>query len=94
MGTGALHAPALLVQCCWLLTQSHPHTPPAPALQIAEIERVIGCGQVEQLIEQAKGELVLIPEYASWKAWEAKPASPEDEDFAVSAPACLSLTDC
>ncbi len=53
-----------------------------PSTQVAEIERVIGCGQVEQLIEQAKGELVLIPEYASWKMWEVKPASPEDEDFA------------
>lgn len=53
-------------------------------MQIGEIERVIGCGQVEQLIEQAKGELILIPEYAGWKVWEAKPAHPDDEDFAVS----------
>lgn len=36
---------------------------------------------MEELIEQAKGELILIPEYASWKVWEAKPAAPEDDDF-------------
>jgi hypothetical protein len=38
----------------------------SPALQIAEIEAAIGCGQVEELVQQAKGELILIPEYASW----------------------------
>ena len=31
-----------------------------------DIEAAIGCGQVEQLVEQAKNELILIPEYASW----------------------------
>jgi hypothetical protein len=64
-----------------------PPPPVAPSAQVAEIERIIGCGQVEQLIEQAKGELILIPEYASWKVWEAKPASPDDDDFAVSSSA-------
>jgi hypothetical protein len=54
---------------------------PYAALQVADIERIIGCGQVEELIDQAKGELILIPEYASWKVWEAKPASPADDDF-------------
>ena len=35
-------------------------------MQIVEIEAAIGCGQIEELVEQAKGELILIPEYASW----------------------------
>lgn len=48
---------------------------------IVEIERIIGCGQVEQLIEQAKGELTLIPEYASWKIWEVPEPSPDDDEF-------------
>ena len=47
-----------------------------------EIERVIGCGQVEELIEQAKGELILIPEFASWKLWEKKAPTPDDDDYA------------
>ena len=51
------------------------------AAQIESIERIIGCGQVEELIEQAKGELILIPEYASWKVWDAKVAAPDDDDF-------------
>ena len=32
--------------------------------QIEVIEKTIGAGQVEELIEQAKDELVLIPQYA------------------------------
>jgi hypothetical protein len=52
-----------------------------PPSQVGDIERIIGCGQVEQLIDQAKGELILIPEYASWKVWERKPATPDDDDF-------------
>ena len=66
-------------------TSSPLHTPsPTPLAlppQIDEIERIIGCGQVEQLIEQAKGELIVIPEYASWKMWEMPAASPDEEDF-------------
>ena len=49
--------------------------------QIAAIEQEIGCGQVEELIEQAKSELQLIPLYASWRLWEQKPPSPSDDDF-------------
>ncbi len=37
------------------------------AAQIDDIEGKIACGQVEELIEQAKVELRLIPKYASWK---------------------------
>ena len=37
---------------------------------------------MEELIEQAKSELELIPLYASWKSWEDAPASPEDDQFA------------
>ena len=36
---------------------------------------------MEELIEQAKDELELIPVYASWKMWEQKPPSPQDDDF-------------
>jgi hypothetical protein len=48
--------------------------------QVIDIERAIGCGQVEELIEEAKGELALIPEMASWRYWEQKPAQPDDDD--------------
>eukprot|EP00252_Welwitschia_mirabilis_P022868 TRINITY_DN630_c0_g1_i1.p1 TRINITY_DN630_c0_g1~~TRINITY_DN630_c0_g1_i1.p1 ORF type:complete len:163 (-),score=29.84 TRINITY_DN630_c0_g1_i1:201-689(-) len=34
------------------------------------IEKRIGCGQVEELIEDAKCELRLIPKMAEWKPWE------------------------
>lgn len=48
---------------------------------IWEIEKELALGQVEELIEEAKGELVLIPEYASWKYWEQPTASPDDDEF-------------
>ena len=50
---------------------------------MSTIETEIGCGQVEELIEQAKSELELIPMYASWRLWEEKPATPQDDDFKV-----------
>jgi len=47
----------------------------------AEIEARIGRGQVEELIEQAKAELQLIPAYAQWKLWKVEPIkSVEEED--------------
>jgi hypothetical protein len=50
-------------------------------VQVEQIEQEIGCGQVEELIEEAKGELVLIPEYASWKAWERSRPTPDDDEY-------------
>lgn len=35
---------------------------------------------MEELIEEAKGELALIPEYASWRYWENAPAAPDDDE--------------
>ncbi len=35
-----------------------------------KIEAIIDCGQPEELYEQAKDELNLIPQYAEWKLWE------------------------
>ena len=52
-------------------------------LQIFEIEQEINAGQIEQLIEQAKSELRLIPLYASWKAWEDKVPETNNEINAV-----------
>lgn len=50
-------------------------------LQVPSIERELASGQVEELIEEAKGELILIPEYASWKYWTQKPVAPDDDEF-------------
>lgn len=45
------------------------------------IEDAIGCGQAEELIEAAKNELILIPQYASWKMWEKKRPTPNDDEY-------------
>jgi NADH dehydrogenase (ubiquinone) 1 alpha subcomplex subunit 5 len=37
---------------------------------VAEIERTIGAGQIEELIMQAKDELTLVPKMEEWKPWE------------------------
>tara|TARA_B100001121_G_C18273237_1_gene427218 strand:+ start:101 stop:448 length:348 start_codon:yes stop_codon:yes gene_type:complete len=36
---------------------------------VAELETKIGEGQLEELIEEAKDELELIPKMAEWKPW-------------------------
>ena len=36
-----------------------------------KVEAAIGEGQLEELIEQAKDELELIPRMVEWKPWEA-----------------------
>ncbi|XP_043277397.1 NADH dehydrogenase [ubiquinone] 1 alpha subcomplex subunit 5 [Venturia canescens] len=37
---------------------------------IAEVERKIACGQIEELIVQAENELILVRNMAVWKPWE------------------------
>ncbi len=37
---------------------------------LQEIERIVGCGQVEELIQQAKTELSLVQRMKTWKPWE------------------------
>ena len=36
---------------------------------MADLEKKIGEGQLEELIEEAKDELELIPKMAEWKPW-------------------------
>ncbi|XP_078033937.1 NADH dehydrogenase (ubiquinone) subunit ND-13B [Augochlora pura] len=38
---------------------------------VATIEDKIGCGQVEELISQAKSELVLVRNMPTWRPWES-----------------------
>lgn len=57
------------------------HHPRRLCVQVEAIEKTISGGQVEELIEQAKSELQLIPAYASWRLWEVPRPSPNDDDF-------------
>ena len=66
---------------CALTLPRPPFSRSLSTTQVGAIETEIACGQVEQLIQQAEGELELIPQYASWKAWESPQPASNDEYF-------------
>ncbi|XP_069675459.1 NADH dehydrogenase [ubiquinone] 1 alpha subcomplex subunit 5 [Periplaneta americana] len=49
---------------------------------IAELERKIGCGQVEELILQAENELTLARKMLTWKPWEPLATEPVPHQWA------------
>lgn len=51
---------------------------------VDEIERLLGIGQIEEIIEQANDELELIPFMAKWKPWATESGVP---------PAKIEVTD-
>ncbi|KAI9804490.1 MAG: hypothetical protein M1825_001389 [Sarcosagium campestre] len=58
--------------------------PPLTADQISELENQIGAGLIEEVIQVAKGELLLLDEIAKQKSWEdleEKPAPGQWEYF-------------
>lgn len=50
---------------------------------VNEIEKKIGCGQVEEILVQAENELLLARKFLSWKPWESlsKQAPPRQWDW-------------
>ncbi|KAH8323682.1 hypothetical protein KR067_002206 [Drosophila pandora] len=50
---------------------------------IPDLERAVGCGQVEELIVQAENELVLARKMLGWKPWEklVQQAPPKQWDW-------------
>ncbi|XP_063226029.1 NADH dehydrogenase [ubiquinone] 1 alpha subcomplex subunit 5 [Bacillus rossius redtenbacheri] len=49
---------------------------------VAEVERKIGCGQIEEVIVQAENELRLARKMIGWKAWEPLLKEPPSEQWA------------
>ncbi|CAH1266188.1 NDUFA5 [Branchiostoma lanceolatum] len=45
---------------------------------VTELEKKINCGQIEQVIIQAEGELSLARKMADWKAWEPLVSEPPE----------------
>ena len=48
---------------------------------VTELERKIGCGQVEELIVQAENELILARKMLSWKPWEPLVTKPVPQQW-------------
>jgi len=48
---------------------------------LEEIERVVGCGQIEELIEQANTEFGLVQRMKVWKAWEPLEVSEPEKQW-------------
>lgn len=44
---------------------------------IAELEKKIGCGQIEEILIQAENELHLARNILAWKSWEPLQTQPE-----------------
>lgn len=43
---------------------------------ISEIEKTLGVGFVEEIIEQARDELELVPHMAQWEPWKTEDGKP------------------
>ncbi|XP_065901066.1 NADH dehydrogenase [ubiquinone] 1 alpha subcomplex subunit 5-like [Dysidea avara] len=50
-------------------------------VNVEKIEQKIGCGQVEQLIDQAERELSLATKMEMWKPWEPLLGEPPDNQW-------------
>jgi len=44
--------------------------------EIPELEKKIGCGQIEEVIMQAENELLLSRKMVEWKPWEPLQTKP------------------
>ncbi|GAA6013383.1 hypothetical protein JCM11491_006373 [Sporobolomyces phaffii] len=63
--------------------------------EIEAVEQRIGAGQIEEVIEQAQGELALAGQMIEWKAWEdlESPAQPGQWDQFKQTPSTTTPDD-